>query len=425
MHRAKGGSLRAGLADARHKRGRRKAKVTKNVSVKFFHEVHVFLVENDHRSAYVYDHKHKPERHSERTSSLQPLCTMRRLSGLMILLSIFLQRPRTSQLSVRDGGLALVGGAFQKTLKISSSLAILSLFFGSSLACEHHNQVQQRNLELQARMPSCGTISPTEEERAAMRATTAAWTDRRGPSVRQSTLNYTVPVYVHVMAANLTTGVVNSTQIDTMIAFANSAFQKSGVPFYLNLTGTDVTYNETYFNCQTATERNYKAALKKGGSDTVNLYLCDLCPGSPCQMGFASYPTKNSILDGVVLMRPGSGILVASDDSVHTTLVHELGHWFGLLHTFDGYNSNTAPTGGCLPAPDGGDDIADTPAHAGSTLFTTDASQGIWDCFRPVSTYGVLDTCADDLVGVDPGPDPIDNYMNYVPASCLIEYGEL
>jgi hypothetical protein len=50
MHRAKGGSLRAGLADARHKRGRRKAKVTKNVSVKFFHEVHVFLVENDHRS---------------------------------------------------------------------------------------------------------------------------------------------------------------------------------------------------------------------------------------------------------------------------------------------------------------------------------------------------------------------------------------
>jgi hypothetical protein len=201
-----------------------------------------------------------------------------------------------------------------RLFRYSIGAIVLSAFFGTTLGCENHNQeVEQRQLQLEppnstSMMYFCGTESPAEEERAAMRATTAAWTDRRGPSVRQSTLNYTVPVYVHVMAANLTTGVVNSTQIDAMIAFANSAFQKSGVPFYLNLTETDVSYNETWFNCGSpnSNQRDYMEPLRKGGSGTVNLYLCDLCSGSPCRMGFASYPsTGNSILDGVGTYHPG------------------------------------------------------------------------------------------------------------------------
>jgi hypothetical protein len=233
---------------------------------------------------------------------------MRLLSSFLLLTSLLFQRERTGTGTSR---------LFQRTLRISSSLVTLSLYFGSTLACEHHRhetqerhqlqrpdsapcKTEDRQLQLQALMRSCGTISPTEEEREAMRATHSAWEMARGPLSRRTTVNYTIPVYVHVLAANETTGVVNSTQIDTMLSFVNNVYQKNGVPFYFNLTGTDVIYNETYFNCQTARERDYKVPLKKGGSDTVNLYLCDLCPGSPCQMGYSTYPSAaTSPFDGI------------------------------------------------------------------------------------------------------------------------------
>ncbi|KAF5131224.1 Extracellular metalloprotease [Metarhizium anisopliae] len=66
------------------------------------------------------------------------------------------------------------------------------------------------------------------------------------------------------------------------------------------------------------------------------------------------------------------------------TVVHEVGHWFGLLHTFnDDCNGN-------------GDEIDDTPAHA-------DASEGC-------SAMPPLDTCPGK-----PGNDPVHNPMNYIP----------
>jgi Pregnancy-associated plasma protein-A len=83
-------------------------------------------------------------------------------------------------------------------------------------------------------------------------------------------------------------------------------------------------------------------------------------------------------------------------------LVHEVGHWLGLPHVFEGYDPKTAPQGGCV-AP--GDGIKDTPAQTGT----------------PFSCANVLDTCA-DLPGVDPGVDPLDNYMNYVPDACMNKF---
>jgi Pregnancy-associated plasma protein-A len=68
-------------------------------------------------------------------------------------------------------------------------------------------------------------------------------------------------------------------------------------------------------------------------------------------------------------------------------LVHEVGHWLGLDHTF---------ANGCRPP---GDGIADTPAEAKPAFSCTDQNR---------------DTCPKL-----PGKDPTNNYMTYVPDSCM------
>jgi hypothetical protein len=71
------------------------------------------------------------------------------------------------------------------------------------------------------------------------------------------------------------------------------------------------------------------------------------------------------------------------------TLVHEVGHWMGLLHTFEG---------GCTGT---GDGVADTPAEASAN----ETSDGC-NLFK--------DTCPADF-----GFDPVDNFMDYSVDSCL------
>lgn len=72
------------------------------------------------------------------------------------------------------------------------------------------------------------------------------------------------------------------------------------------------------------------------------------------------------------------------------TMPHECGHYFGLLHTFEG---------GCT----GGDQVDDTPAQ--------DDGDNIFQC------NDNLDTCTDD-----PGNDPVHNIMNYASDACVNEF---
>ncbi|GKT42409.1 extracellular metalloprotease [Colletotrichum spaethianum] len=95
---------------------------------------------------------------------------------------------------------------------------------------------------------------------------------------------------------------------------------------------------------------NMKGRLRLGGAETLNIYL--VAKMSPGLLGFAFFPqilarnTSNAlVLDGVVLSH-----LAMTHYLSEKAIIHEVGHWLGLQHPFQG---------GCHVSD--GDQVPDTP----------------------------------------------------------------
>lgn len=135
-------------------------------------------------------------------------------------------------------------------------------------------------------------------------------------------------------------------------------------------------------------DRTMKRRLHRGDAGTLNVYLNGAGSRNEPLLGWSRFPWQyaaNPALDGVsinVAALPGGR---ARGYNLGDTLVHETGHWLGLLHTFEG---------GCA---DPGDLVADTPAEA-------DASY---------SCETTRDTCS------TPGLDPVHNFMDYSLDACM------
>jgi len=201
-----------------------------------------------------------------------------------------------------------------------------------------------------------------------------------------------INVYFHVITSGATGNVTNQQIQDQITVLNNSHSGATGgadTGWQFNLMSVDVTDNpDWYNNCNAEnSEAAMKSALHVGGATDLNIYTCN--PGF--LLGYATYPAwynQDPILDGVVLLDaslPGGS---ASPYNLGDTATHEVGHWLGLYHTFQG---------GCA----GGDLVDDTPAE----------SSGAYGC-----PFG-RDTCASD-----PGDDPITNFMDYTDDYCMYEF---
>lgn len=99
-----------------------------------------------------------------------------------------------------------------------------------------------------------------------------------------------------------------------------------------------------------------KKALRRGDASTLNIYTVGFKNGpTRGYLGYAAFPwdyQNNPENDGI-LLNP-SALPEGSSVGYNTgrILVHEVGHWVGLLHTFEG---------GCGGP---GDYVDDTPAEA-------------------------------------------------------------
>ncbi|CAE6455280.1 unnamed protein product [Rhizoctonia solani] len=186
----------------------------------------------------------------------------------------------------------------------------------------------------------------------------------------------------------LNQGNIPDSQISASITALNQHYSGSGITF--NLIDTNRTTNSDWFSRSSigsTQQTEMKAALRQGSAATLNIYTT----GNTLSQGYATFPseyTKNPVDDGVVVLYstlPGGSFAPFNEGK---TLTHEVGHWLGLYHTFQGGCSNP------------GDFVDDTPPQA-----------------RPSSGCPIgQDTCPGG------GVDPIHNFMDYSDDSCLTEF---
>jgi len=208
-----------------------------------------------------------------------------------------------------------------------------------------------------------------------------------------------IPVYFHVIhdsngAGNISDSVI-AEQINVMNAAFNFSALGAGESWTFTLAQTTHTTNGTWYRAtpSSGAETQMKNALHQGSMDDLNVYT-GINNGQ--FLGWATFPTSGgggrggavNKKDGVVIANdsvPGGSFPYDEGD----TLVHEVGHWMGLYHTFQG---------GCSTS---GDLVADTPAEQSPA----------WGC--PIGRNSCV---------LQAGDDPIHNFMDYSDDACMFEF---
>ncbi|KAF8608976.1 metalloprotease [Ceratobasidium sp. AG-I] len=264
-----------------------------------------------------------------------------------------------------------------------SALSVLAFGLSSVLATSFRNATLGRACGFQ---PSSDFIAAAESHFVANKALVKI------PAIT-ATIN--IQLYWHVIHSNtaVTGGYIPDSQIADSIAQLNKDYATCGISFTLN--ATDRTLNANWFN-NVGPSNSYQTAMKttlyKGSAATLDVYTVGFNSGSGAGLlGYATFPSSyssNPKDDGVVILYssvPGGS---TTNYNQGRTLTHEVGHWLGLYHTFQG---------GCSGS---GDFVSGTPPEA-----------------SPASGCPVgRDTCSGG------GTDPIDNFMDYSFDSCMNKF---
>jgi hypothetical protein len=232
----------------------------------------------------------------------------------------------------------------------------------------------------------CGVENPTAAVRDAVEQKLREFRgSARYPLIASAVASKTIPVFFNVLTSDSGAGGVSDAQINSQVRVLNNAYGGSG--FQFKLSGIRRTANSRFYDgcAKTGVERAMKRELAFDPAHNLNVYSCGLGGGL---LGYAQFPSsfpEDSYMHGVVILNesfPGGS---ATNYDEGDTATHEVGHYLGLYHTFQG---------GCQ-AP--GDSVEDTPFEA-SPAF---------GC--PVGR----DTCTAG------GLDPIYNFMDYTYDSCM------
>ncbi|CEJ90352.1 hypothetical protein VHEMI06143 [[Torrubiella] hemipterigena] len=226
----------------------------------------------------------------------------------------------------------------------------------------------------------CGTPSPSNEHLSALQEMAANETIMADSDFAAQAV-ITIPTYIHVVASSnkVADGYISAATVKEQFKNLNNGYKNTG--FQFSLKGTDWTINQQW--ASNGNDLAMKKKLRKGNYKTLNLYFQKDLQGLN---GYCYYPAKVTP-NTDAFFRDGCNVLTATAPT-GTTATHEVGHWMGLLHTFEGE---------CNGA---GDMVADTPACKKS-----------WAC-QPGQ-----DTCPNR-----PGKDAINNFMAY--GSCRTTFSK-
>ncbi len=268
-----------------------------------------------------------------------------------------------------------------------SVMSKFAVVVGSVMALAGCSSQEQKPAEEQPAQQAmevrgCATQMPSATEQAQVEADLAG----RVSAMARANGSVNFKVYWHVI--NNGTGIANGdipqSQIDDSIAVLNAAYKNT--PFTFTLAGVTRTTNSTWYTCSGGgCETKMKSALRVGGAGDLNVYSNNMGRGL---LGWATFPSSYASspkMDGVVILYSSVPGGTAAPYNQGDTLTHEVGHWVGLYHTFQG---------GCNEP---GDYVSDTPAE-GSAAYGCPSGR---------------DTCA------TAGLDPITNFMDYTDDACM------
>lgn len=229
----------------------------------------------------------------------------------------------------------------------------------------------------------CATRVPSDEEMDLVAQHTRVRTE-----IAPLATGGVIDVYFHVInnGSGIGNGDVPDSMIQAQINVLNDAYAPWGYAF--NLVSVDRTTNSSWYTAGygTSAEGQMKAALRRGSAEDLNIYTNSMGGGL---LGWATFPwsyASRPADDGVVLLYsslPGGS---AAPYNLGDTGTHEVGHWMGLYHTFQG---------GCNKRR--GDYVDDTPPEKSPA----------YGC--PVGR----DSCRGG------GLDPITNFMDYTDDACM------
>lgn len=211
-----------------------------------------------------------------------------------------------------------------------------------------------------------------------------------------------IPVVFHVIYKTDGTGNISDQRIYDQVEVMNEDYR--AMAGTLGAKGNDSmiqfeveeitrTANNTWFKDTVSSEKAFKQALGWDQDKYLNVYTND----AGGYLGYSYLPQEyaGNYLDGVVMLYEAIGgrDLAGMDPyDQGRTLVHEVGHYLGLLHTFgDDYGS------GCYTGYTAGDLIKDTNSEEDEH-------------------YGCSQTNSCGTA------DPIHNYMNYTDDICMYEF---
>ena len=185
---------------------------------------------------------------------------------------------------------------------------------------------------------------------------------RKASGDDESVTGGVINVYVHVInkGAGIANGDIPQSQIDDQMDVLNAAYASTGWSF--NLVSVDRTTNATWYAMGPGSQRRGRRrrprcarAPPTTSTSTRPTRAAACSAGPPSRPRYASTPTD----DGVVVLFssvPGGS---AAPYNQGDTATHEVGHWMGLYHTFQG---------GCASRPTG-DHVSDTPAESVAPAF--------------------------------------------------------
>jgi len=251
----------------------------------------------------------------------------------------------------------------------SSFLLLVLIFFSKLLLAQGLN---------------CGTPSPTKEQGETMINSIKEF-QKNNKSSRVNAINtVSVPIKIHIVLQDNGNGNLSSLTINGIFSNLNFWFANMGLSFY-QYGSIDYIYSNDYYNFNNIDES--PIMNKYAVNNAINMFFVGNFPDRGEKVvGYANFPIgtccpssqsySNQTSNAVFISTSNSPMIY----QVERTIPHEMGHYFGLLHTHDTTFGNELVNGSnCSTA---GDQICDTPADPYSDGYEICVKKDTWgNCY--------------------------------------------